>query len=109
MAYDQGLAARTRDVLEGTSGLVEKQMFGGVGFMVHGNMACGILKDDLLVRVSPQEQSQLLQQPHTRVFAMTGRASKGWVLVCPEALASDQDLRQWVERGLGYARSLPAK
>ncbi len=109
MAYDEGLAARIRDILDGVNGLVEKKMFGGVGFMLHGNMACGVNKDDLMLRINPAENEKLLSRPHVRVFDMTGKPMKGWVLVGSEALASDKDLERWVKLGLEYAGSLPAK
>lgn len=104
MAYDQGLAEHIRDLLTNEPGLVEKKMFGGVGFMVGGNMVCGVLKDALVVRANPS-----LEQTHTRPFEMGGKASKSWVLVDSEGLASDQHLKQWVEHGLKISHTLPAK
>lgn len=82
MAYDQGLAQRVREALAGQPGLTERAMFGGIGFMVYGNMACGILKDELMVRVGP-EGMEALQRPGARVFDLTGRPMKGWVVVSP--------------------------
>ncbi|MGD8244515.1 MAG: TfoX/Sxy family protein [Anaerolineae bacterium] len=109
MAYDEGLAQRVRQVLGEQPGLVERKMFGGVGFMVQGNMACGIQQDGLIVRVGPDDYERAVMEPHTRPFDMTGRPMRGWVVVVPEGHASDDDLRDWVEQGLDMALSLPPK
>jgi TfoX/Sxy family transcriptional regulator of competence genes len=109
MAYDEVLAQRIRDVLEGTSDLVEKKMFGGVGFMIQGNMACGVNKEDLIVRVGPDGYEQALNQPHTRVFDMNGRPMKGWITVSAEGYEDQQKLTEWLNKGVDFARSLPAK
>ena len=109
MAYDEGLAQRVREVLGDLPGLVEKKMFGGVGFMVKGNMACGVHKDMLIVRVGPEAYEETMQYPHTRPFDMTGRAMKGWVMVEPGGFDSQADLEEWVTAGLNFALTLPAK
>ena len=109
MAYDELLAGRIRAMLEPIPGLVEKKMFGGVGFILAGNMACGINGPDLIVRVGPQEYDQIVQQPGVRVFDLTGRTMRGWVVVNPEAYPSEEALRAWVERGMAFAASLPPK
>ena len=109
MAYDEGLATRVRDVLGNRPGLVEKTMFGGLAFLVRGNMACGVRGDDLMVRVSPEVADAALAEPGVRPFDMTGRPMKGWLLVTPDGHAEDDDLRRWVGRGLAYASSLPPK
>ena len=109
MAYDEGLAQRIRDVLGEQPRLVEKKMFGGVGFMIHGNMACGVHKDALIVRVGPEGYEEALAKPHTRPFDMTGRPMKGWVMVTPDGYESDEVLEDWVQQGLDFALSLPAK
>ena len=109
MAYDAGLAQRARESLSGQDGLVEKKMFGGVGFMVHGNMACGVNGDDLIVRVGPEAYGELIMQPFTRPFDMTGRPMKGWLVVEPEGLGSEEDLADWIALGTSFALSLPAK
>jgi len=109
MAYDEGLAYRIREVLDEQPDLVEKKMFGGVGFMVQGNMACGVHKDMLIVRVGPDAYEESLQYPHTRLFDMTGRAMKGWVMVEPGGVESDADLKQWVQSGLEFALTWPPK
>jgi len=109
MAYDEVLAGRIKSVLDQQPGLVEKKMFGGVGFMVQGNMACGVHKDMLIVRVGPDAYEETMQYPHTRPFDMTGRAMKGWVMVEPGSLASEADLQEWVTAGLNFALTLPPK
>jgi TfoX N-terminal domain len=109
MAYDQGLATRVRDALGDRPGLAEKQMFGGLAFLLNGNMACGVRGDDLMVRMAPEAADAALEEPATRPFEMGGRTSKGWILVAPAGHAEDEDLRRWVARGLDYAGSLPPK
>jgi TfoX/Sxy family transcriptional regulator of competence genes len=109
MAYDEGLAQRIREAMEEYPGLVEKKMFGGVGFMLQGNMACGVNKEDLIVRVGPDHHEEAHAQPHTRPFDMTGRAMKGWVVVVANGYESDSDLKGWVQKGVDFALSLPAK
>jgi TfoX/Sxy family transcriptional regulator of competence genes len=109
MAYDEGLAQRIRKVLAFEPGLVEKKMFGGVGFLLHGNMACGVHGDALIVRVGPARYAEALAQPHARVFDMTGRPMVGWVEVAPAGVASARDLRRWVTLGVEHAKTLPAK
>jgi TfoX/Sxy family transcriptional regulator of competence genes len=109
MAYDEALAQRIREVLEGSAGLIEKKMFGGVGFMIQGNMACGVNKEDLIVRVGPDGYEQALNQAHTRVFDMTGRPMKGWITVSAEGYEDQRELTEWVNKGVDFARSLPPK
>jgi TfoX/Sxy family transcriptional regulator of competence genes len=109
MAYDEGLAQRVEVALVDQADLVAKRMFGGVGYMVRGNMACGVNKEDLIVRVGPDRYEEALAQPHTREFDMTGRPMKGWVVVEPEGCESDEALEAWVRQGVTFALSLPAK
>ena len=111
MAYDEGLANRVRHVLLDLNPprLHEKRMFGGVGYMVQGNMACGVHKDKLVVRVGPDGYQEALAAPHTVLFDITGRPMKGWVMVEPEGCASDDDLRRWVQQGVTFASALPPK
>lgn len=109
MAYQEALAQQVRQFLEGQPEVSERKMFGGLAFMHTGNMFCGILKDDLMVRVGPERYAEALAQPHVRPMDFTGRAMKGMVYVGPEGCASAKDLRRWVQAGLGFARSLPAK
>jgi TfoX/Sxy family transcriptional regulator of competence genes len=109
MSYDEILAGRVRQIMSQMQGFEEKAMFGGVGFMLDGNMACGVNGDDLIVRVGAPANDQALSRPHTRPFDMTGRAMKGWVMVAPQGSQSEQDLRTWVQSGVVFARSLPPK
>lgn len=109
MAYDEVLSGRIRAILSNQPNLVEKKMFGGVGFLIQGNMAAGVHKDMLVVRVGPDDYEQTMNLPHTRPFDMTGRAMKGWVLVEPAGFESQVDLTQWVQSGLDFALTLPPK
>jgi TfoX/Sxy family transcriptional regulator of competence genes len=109
MAYDEELAARIEATLIGQPGLVKKKMFGGVAFLVFGNMACGVHKDMLMVRVGPGGYDQAMQEPYTRQFDMTGKPMKGWLTVDPEGIASQADLERWVNTGLEFALTLPPK
>jgi TfoX/Sxy family transcriptional regulator of competence genes len=109
MAYDENLARRIRDELESMPGLVEKKMFGGTGFLVQGNMACGIHGNDMIVRVGPERYEEALARPHVKLFDMTGRPMSGWVMVSPAGFATDDDLRVWVQQGVEFALSLPPK
>ena len=107
--FDEGLAERVRDLVMHRGDLTERKMFGGVAWMVAGNMACGILGDALIVRLEPEEAARALEEPHTRVFDLTGRPAKGMVVVEAEAIAEPADLAGWVEAGVGFASSLPSK
>ena len=109
MAYDEELAHRIRQVLAKQPGLVEKKMFGGVGFMIHGNMACGVHKDMLIARVGPQGHDAAMAKPHTLPFDITGRAMTGWVMVSANGFTVEVDLEAWVREGVEFALTLPAK
>jgi len=109
MAYDEGLATRVREVLGDQPELVEKKMFGGLAFLLHGNMTCGVRGEDLIVRVAAEAADAALGEPGTRPFDLTGRPMKGWLLVDADGHAEDDDLRRWVDRGLAYANLLPPK
>ncbi len=109
MAYDDLLAVRIRAILVPSPELEEKKMFGGVGFLVHGNMACGVHKDDLIVRVGPIKHDEAMSRPHTCPFDITGKPMAGWIMVEAEGCATEADLKAWVEQGLVFARSIPTK
>ncbi len=109
MAFAAALAQRVRDVLAGQPGLEGKRMFGGIAFMVHGNMCCGVHKEDLIVRVGPERYPEALVRPHVGEFDLTGRPMAGWVTVSAAGLGSAGALDAWVGDGLGYALSLPPK
>ena len=89
--------------------LVERQMFGGIGFIVQGNMAVGVIEDELIVRIDKAATDQALEQPGAHVFDFTGRPMKDWVMVGDPGITADDDLNQWVQQGVDYALSLPAK
>jgi len=109
MAYDESLAQRIRGLLGEMPELVEKKMFGGVGFILSGNMACGVSGEGFIVRVGPAAHQSALAQPNTRVFDLTGRAMSGWIVVDPPGVADNEMLADWVARGVDFARSLPPK
>ncbi|MDQ6641457.1 MAG: TfoX/Sxy family protein [Actinomycetota bacterium] len=110
MAYDEELADRIREVVQGEPGLSEKGMFGGLAFLIHGNMAVGASgRGGLLLRIDPAEAESLVDDQHVRRFEMRGREMDGWLRVDVEAVATDDELRRWVDHGLTYARSLAPK
>ncbi len=112
MAYDEGFANRVRAAVARTvtAPVDEKRMFGGIALMLAGNMAVVIRgKGGLMVRVDPDETERLAGEPGAAVTEMRGRAMRGWITVAPEACAKDTDLRRWVQRGVTYTQTLPAK
>jgi TfoX/Sxy family transcriptional regulator of competence genes len=109
MSYDEDLELRIRGVLSGMPHLIDKKMFGGIGFLVKGNMACGVHKDALIVRVGPERYEQALDRLYTRPFDITGRPMKGWVMVESEGYKSDEDLQGWVQQGIDFALTLTPK
>jgi hypothetical protein len=109
MVYMEDLAQRVREVLQGNPDLEEKVMFGGVGFLIGGNMACGVIKEELIVRVGPDAYEEALAEPHTKVFDLTGKPMRGWVVVTQQGNAEQAALRGWVLLGVKFARSLPPK
>lgn len=109
MAYDEKLAARLRAVLDREPGISERKMFGGLAFMANGNMACGTLGSDLMVRVGPDLYEDALARPHAGPMDFTGRPMRGMVTVKAKGIASDADLKAWTNIALGFVRTLPAK
>ena len=109
MAYDEGLAQRIRETLSDRNDVVEKKMFGGLCFMVRGHMSCGIVKDELMVRVGKDAYEESLTKPHAREIDFTGWAMKGMVYIAQDGLETDADLAAWVRRGTDNADSLPPK
>lgn len=109
MAFDEGLAQRIREALDDEAGVSERRMFGGLAFMLRGNMCVGVVGEDLMVRVGPDGYERALREPHAREMDFTGRAMRGFVYVGADGLGSDADLRGWVQRGVGFASSLPVK
>jgi TfoX/Sxy family transcriptional regulator of competence genes len=109
VAYDEELAERVRAVLSESACFSQRKMFGGIGFMLSGNMAAGVIDDDVIVRLGPEEAERALDEPGVRMFDKTGRPMMGWILIGPEATSSDESLRSWVERGGAFASSLAPK
>lgn len=109
MAYDEGLVQRVREMLEDQPMLDEKKMFGGIGFMIEGNIACGVLSDELIVRVGTDRYEESLEKEHTKVFDFTGRPMTGWVMVQPGGYETDQALKAWVDKGIRFALTLSPK
>ena len=109
MAYDQALAERVRHILAEQSGVVEKKMFGGLTFMLKGNMCCGVLGDDLVVRLGPNGHQQGLAQPGVRPMDFTGRPLKGMLYISPDGHGTEEGLRRWVDQAVEYALSLPQR
>jgi len=109
MAYDEQLASRVRSKLGKRPGLFEKKMFGGVAFLINGNMSVGIHRDELVVRIAPDETERALKEPGVRIFDITGKPMKGWLLVGGAGIQDPASLGKWIERGVTYASSLPKK
>jgi TfoX/Sxy family transcriptional regulator of competence genes len=109
VAYDEHLAGRVRELLAGRDGVAERKMFGGLAFMVRGNMCCGVHSEDLILRLSAEGGEDALAQPHVRPMDLTGRPMKGFVFVSSEGVRAESALRDWVERALAFNASLPAK
>ncbi|HKA08126.1 MAG TPA: TfoX/Sxy family protein [Gemmataceae bacterium] len=109
MAFDEILAERIRQRLARRKGIEEKKMFGGVGFLLNGNMLVGVWKELLIVRLGTEDGDEALKEPHVRVFDITGRPMSGWVLVEPAGIADDGALGAWIERAMKFVRTLPAK
>jgi TfoX N-terminal domain len=109
MAFDQKLAQRIRKQLGKRRGVIEKQMFGGLAFLLNGNLCCGVHGRELIVRIAPAETDRTLSQPHTHIFDLPGRPMKGWILVRPAGLTTDAALAKWIQTGVKYVTSLPPK
>ena len=109
MAYDEGLTQRIRELVGAMPGMTEKKMFGGVGFILNGNMACGVSGDGLMARVGIDDYAAALTEPHVTTFGPAGREMRGWVLVTAPGIEADADLAAWVERGIAFAAGLSAK
>lgn len=110
MAYDEDLANAIREMLSAESGVEEKRMFGGLAFLVNGNMSVAVSgQGGLLVRVPPEDSDQLVRRAHVSVMVMAGRETRGWVRVGAAGVRTRRQLQGWVTRGVGYARGLPPK
>src|SRR5437660_648435 len=102
MAFDATLAERIRQGLVRRKNIDEKKMFGGIGFLLNGNMLVGVWKDSLIVRLGPKEGPEALLESHVKEFDITGRAMKGWVLVEPEGVQADDQLSGWIKRAVKF-------
>ncbi len=109
MAFDEALAKRIRQGLARRKNIEEKTMFGGVGFLLNGNMLVGVWKESLIVRLGPERGDEALLEPHVREFDITGKAMKGWVMVGPEGVEDDDQLKRWIQRAVKFVGKLPAK
>ena len=109
MAFDEALAERVRPVIGARPEMTEKKMFGGVAWMLGGNMAAGIVGEELLVRLDEEDRERALAEPNVHPFEMGGRTTRGFVLVGPEGVADEAELARWVDAGADYAASLPPK
>jgi hypothetical protein len=110
VAYDEDLANRIRELIADEAALTEKRMFGGLAFLIGGNMSVSVSgRGGLMVRVDPDETEAMLAKPHTRPMVMSGREARGWLRVDAEGVRTKRQLERWVARGVTYARSLPAK
>ncbi len=109
MAYDEELAARVRGVLRATEGVSERKMFGGLAFMLNGNMCCGVDQTNLMLRVGPERYDETLAKPHAGLFDFTGRPMRGFVYVSQEGFGTPDTLQEWVGMAVDFAGSLPPK
>jgi TfoX/Sxy family transcriptional regulator of competence genes len=109
VAFDEGLAERVRDLVRAKAGFSERKMFGGLCFLLDGNMSFGIVESELMVRVGPDAYTAALALPHAREMDFTGRAMRGMVFVSEDGISEDDDLEGWLQRGIVFAQSLRAK
>lgn len=109
MAYSEGLASRIREILGEAKDVEERKMFGGLAFMVKGHMCCGVIRDDLMVRLGPEAAEQALAKPHVRPMDFTGRPMKGYVYVAQPGLRTEAKLRSWLQLGRDFVETLPPK
>src|SRR6266480_5614927 len=109
MAFDESLAARIRDALARKKNIEEKRMFGGIGFLLNGNMLVGVWKTSMIVRVGPDGYDDALLEAHVKEFDITGKPMKGWVLVEPEGVKDEDQLKNWIQQAVKFAGKLPGK
>jgi hypothetical protein len=109
MAFDESLAARIRKALARKKGIEEKTLFGCFCLLLNGNVLVGVWKNSLIVRLSDEQGEDALLEPHVRPFDITGKAMKGWVVVAPDGIEEDGQLRQWIQRAVRFVGKLPAK
>jgi len=109
MAFDEKLADRIREILGNSKSITERKMFGGICFMLNGNMIGGVLKDDLIVKIDKESHAKAVAQKHVRPFDFTGKPMVGIIFVSPDGTKTRKNLEQWIEMGTAHARALPAK
>jgi TfoX/Sxy family transcriptional regulator of competence genes len=109
MAFSEELAERIRRRLARRKGIEEKKMFGGVGFLLNGNLLVGVWQESLVVRLGDEQGEEALLEPHVKKFDITGKAMTGWVLVAPAGIEGDDQLQGWVQRAVKFVGKLPAK
>jgi|SRR5208283_4484916 len=109
MAFDESLAARIRDALVRKKGIEERKMFGGICFLLNGNMLVGVWKDSLIARLGPEQGDEALLEPHVKVFDITGKPMKNWILVEPEGVVEDEQLKDWIQWAVKFVGKLPGK
>ena len=109
MPYDPGLNLRLEELLEDRAGFQQKKMFGGIGWMLNGNMCVGVYKDWLITRVGEDAAKELLKEKHVKPMDITGKPMKGWTMVAPEGVAEDADLQRHTELAVAFVNTLPAK
>ena len=109
VAFDEGLAERVRDLVGSKEGLSERKMFGGLCFLLSGNMSFGVVGSELMVRVGPDAYPAALDLPYAREMDFTGRSMRGMVFVSEDGISEDEDLEEWLRRGMAFAGSLPSK
>jgi TfoX/Sxy family transcriptional regulator of competence genes len=109
VAYDEDLAARVREVVAERPGVSEQKMFGGVAFMLHGNMCVGVHDDDLIVRLSEDDAAEAIRDPAARPMDFTGKPMTSWLYVAPSGTVDERSLRAWIDLAAGYVSTLPPK
>ena len=109
MPYDAELSESVRRLLARRRGFVEKKMFGGVGYLLNGNMCVGVWREFLILRLGPKRGPLALTEPFVRPFDITGKAMTGWAMIEPEGMSEEEDLREWVQQAIAFVKTLPAK
>jgi TfoX/Sxy family transcriptional regulator of competence genes len=109
MAYDENFAQRIRDALARKKNIEEKKMFGGICFLLNGNILVGVWKDSLIARLGPDEGEDALLEPHAKAFDLTGKPMKNWILVEPKGVEDEDQLKDWIQRAAKFVGTLPGK
>lgn len=109
MAFDENLAARIRKGLGRKKGIEEKKMFGGLGFLLNGNMLVGVWKNSMIPRVGPDDYEDVLLEAHVKEFDITGKPMKGWVMIEPEGVQDEMQVKAWIQRAVKFVGKLPGK